>query len=358
MTYLRNCWYMAAWSDAIGPAQVVGRTLLDEPVALFRGEDGQIGAVEDRCPHRFAPLSAGRVGGDGVLVCGYHGLGFDRSGACAANPHGPIVRGARVRSWPVVERYGIAWIWMGETERCDPALIPDFSWLDAAPASAQSHGEILSGGGGYDLYVDNIMDLSHTDYLHADTLGQGGVVFNKPQVRSTEDWIEVAWHSKDARPPAFYPRMITDLPERVDMTLKVRWFPASAMRLDSEIRYEGMPGDDCHRAIAAHIFTPESADRTHYFYAMARNYAEGDAALNDMIAKARTHIFQTEDKPMIERVHAVMKGRDFWEMKPLLLRIDEGGVQVRRRMQKLLQAEAEARSMPGFAAARGKPLSA
>src|SRR3546814_17753934 len=90
---------------------------------------------------------------------------------------------------------------MGDAARFDPGLIPDFSWLDAAPASARSHGEILSGGGGYELYVDNIMDLSHTDHLHADTLGGGGVVFNKPKVTSTDEWIEVAWQSSSTRAP-------------------------------------------------------------------------------------------------------------------------------------------------------------
>src|SRR3546814_4688204 len=77
------------------------------------------------------------------------------------------------------------------------------------------------------LYVDNIMDLSHTDHLHADTLGGGGVVFNKPKVTSTDEWIEVAWQSRSTRPPAFYPRMIPNLPELVDLTLRVRWFAAS-----------------------------------------------------------------------------------------------------------------------------------
>ncbi|API59721.1 hypothetical protein BSL82_10655 [Tardibacter chloracetimidivorans] len=348
MPYLRNCWYMAAWSDGVGPGKVIGRTILDEPVALFRDTVGQIGAVEDRCPHRFAPLSAGKVNDRGILVCGYHGLGFDRTGACVANPHGAVLRAARVRSWPVVERYGIIWIWMGDAARCDPGLIPDFSWLDAAPASARSHGEILSGGGGYELYVDNIMDLSHTDHLHADTLGGGGVVFNKPKVTSTDEWIEVAWQSRSTRPPAFYPRMIPNLPELVDLTLRVRWFAASAMRLDAEVRHEGKEGDDCHRGTAAHIFTPESEDSTHYFYAMTRNYAADDEAVNQMIAETRARIFQTEDKPMIERVHAAMKGRDFWDMKPLLLRIDEGGVQVRRRLLKLI--EDEARREPALAA--------
>lgn len=339
MAYLRDCWYMAGWSDGLGPGEVVGRVLLDEPVALFRGPDGRVGAVADRCPHRFAPLSAGKVGADGLLVCGYHGLGFDRSGACAANPHGAVLRGAKVASWPVEERHGIIWIWMGDVERCDADLIPDFAWLEAAPATARSHGEILSGGGGYELYVDNIMDLSHTDYLHADTLGGGGVVFNKPRVTTADQWIEIAWHSNNTQPPAFYPRMIPTLPDLVDLTLRVRWFPASAMRLDSEIRHAGMEGD-CHRAIAAHIFTPERKDSTHYFYAMTRNYAEDDEGLNRMIAEARSRIFRTEDKPMIERVHAAMQGQDFWELKPLLLRIDEGGVQVRRRLQKLIDDEA------------------
>ncbi|KKC27175.1 aromatic ring-hydroxylating dioxygenase subunit alpha [Sphingomonas sp. SRS2] len=346
MSYLRNCWYMASWSDGVGLGEVIGRTILDEAVALFRDPSGGIGAVEDRCPHRFAPLSAGKVNAEGIVVCGYHGLGFDRTGACVANPHGTVLRGAKVRSWPVVERHGIIWIWMGEAERCDPASIPDFAWLDSAPASARSHGEILSGGGGYDLYVDNIMDLSHTDYLHAETLGKGGVVFNKPNVTTTDEWVEVSWESRNARPPAFYPRMIPNLPELVDLTLRVRWIPAAAMRLDAEIRHDGKQGDDCHRASAAHIFTPETKDSTHYYFALVRNFAEEDAALNQMIADTRKRIFQTEDKPMIEKVHAAMRGRGFWELKPLLLRIDEGGVQVRRVMKKLVENEG-----------RGEPLS-
>lgn len=339
MTYLRNCWYMAGWSDAISSGEVIARTLLDEPVALFRDRDGNVGAVQDRCPHRFAPLSAGKVSDDGVLVCGYHGLGFDRSGTCVSNPHGAVLRGAKITSWPVAERHGMIWIWMGDAQACDPDLIPDFTWLAAAPASARSHGEILSGGGSYELYVDNIMDLSHTDYLHADTLGGGGVVFNKPKVTKTEKWIEVTWKSNNAPPPPVYRKRNPDLPELVDLTLRVRWYPAAVMRLDGEVRYDGMAEGACHQAAAGYIFTPESKNRTHYFFAIARNFVEHDDALNQMIAETRMRIFQTEDKPMIEKVHAAMQGSDFWEMRPLLLRIDEGGLQVRRRLQELIENE-------------------
>src|SRR3546814_2488380 len=131
-----------------------------------------------------------------------------------------------------------------------------------------------------------------------------------PKVTSTDEWIEVAWQSRSTRPPAFYPRMIPNLPELVDLTLRVRWFAASAMRLDAEVRHEGKEGDDCHRGTAAHIFTPESEDSTHYFYAMTRNYAADDEDVNQLIAETRAHIFQIEEKPMIERERkSVVEGK-------------------------------------------------
>ena len=103
MTYLRNCWYMAAWGDEVGE-KPLARTFLDKPVVLYRDADGRAHALFDRCPHRFAPLSVGKVE-DATLVCGYHGLGFGGDGACTRNPHGPIPRALRVKSYPVVEAH-------------------------------------------------------------------------------------------------------------------------------------------------------------------------------------------------------------------------------------------------------------
>jgi len=76
--YLRNAWYMAGWSDEVGTA-LLRRRLLGEPILLFRKEDGTAAALTDRCPHRFAPLSAGTRDGDTVR-CAYHGLAFDAAG--------------------------------------------------------------------------------------------------------------------------------------------------------------------------------------------------------------------------------------------------------------------------------------
>jgi nitrite reductase/ring-hydroxylating ferredoxin subunit len=103
--YLRNAWYVAAWSDDIGDDALVARTIMDEPIVLYRKAAGGVAAIEDRCAHRFAPLSMGKIVGGDRIQCPYHGLEFDGSGACVKNPHGTksIPPRARVKSYPIIE---------------------------------------------------------------------------------------------------------------------------------------------------------------------------------------------------------------------------------------------------------------
>ena len=97
----------------------------------IRTEDGTPVALEDRCPHRRLPLSMGKLVGDDVLQCHYHGLRFDRTGACVRVPGQDMIpKTARVKSYPVVERYKWLWIWMGDPALADPAKIVDYHWLD------------------------------------------------------------------------------------------------------------------------------------------------------------------------------------------------------------------------------------
>src|SRR5262245_13234987 len=85
---LRNAWYGAAWGDDLAEGQLIGRTILQEPVVLYRKSDGHVAALEDRCPHRFAPLHMGKVVGGDRVQCPYHGLEFNSAGAYVLNPHG------------------------------------------------------------------------------------------------------------------------------------------------------------------------------------------------------------------------------------------------------------------------------
>ena len=83
--YVRNAWYVAAWSHEIETGKPFPVSILDEPIVIYRGESGRMAALENRCVHRLAPLSLGRCEGD-RLRCMYHGLLYDPDGAVAAIP--------------------------------------------------------------------------------------------------------------------------------------------------------------------------------------------------------------------------------------------------------------------------------
>ena len=118
--FLRNHWYVAASGSEIG-RKPFRRIIMNEPVVFYRTEDGTPVALEDRCPHRRLPLSMGKLVGDDVLQCHYHGLRFDRTGACVRVPGQDMIpQTARVKTYPVVERYKWLWIWMGDPALADP----------------------------------------------------------------------------------------------------------------------------------------------------------------------------------------------------------------------------------------------
>ena len=116
---LRNAWYIAAWADEVGRGQLLARRICNEPIVLFREGTGRAGALADRCCHRAAPLSMGSVVEEGIQ-CGYHGLVIDASGCCVRIPgQKQIPSDARVRSYPVVEKDQLVWVWMGDPAKAD-----------------------------------------------------------------------------------------------------------------------------------------------------------------------------------------------------------------------------------------------
>ena len=113
--FVRNAWYVAAWAREVSGLHAV--TMLGEEIVIFRKSDGSYAALEDACPHRKLPLSMGKVVGDDI-ECGYHGLKFDCTGACIRVPATPnAAANARVRAYPVEDRYGLTWVWTGDAAR-------------------------------------------------------------------------------------------------------------------------------------------------------------------------------------------------------------------------------------------------
>ena len=143
------------------------RLILGEPVVLYRTGDGAPVALEDRCAHRHLPLSMGKLVGD-TLQCLYHGLRFARDGHCVYIPgQEQIPQGAKVRCYPVIERYHWIWIWMGDPALADPAAITDFHWLDDPNWGAK--GDYLHVNANWQLVVDNLLDLTHLAFVHDTT---------------------------------------------------------------------------------------------------------------------------------------------------------------------------------------------
>src|SRR3954468_4507885 len=192
-TYMRNAWYVAAWSETVGDGGVLGLTILKEPVMLYRQSNGEVAALADRCAHRFAPLSMGHVIGGNRIQCPYHGLEYDKTGACVLNPHGNknIPSRARVNSYPVFEKHKAIWVWMGD-QPADPSKIPDFSVKDNAPELHTTKLDKIMVKANYELVIDNLLDLSHTSYLHAGILGNADTVESDIGVDQDGDDIVVA----------------------------------------------------------------------------------------------------------------------------------------------------------------------
>jgi len=334
----KNAWYMAGWSDELAPG-LFARRLFGERIVVWRKADGSLAALEDRCPHRFAPLSMGTRQGD-TLVCGYHGLAFDGQGACVHNPFSErIPAAAKVRNWHAEERDGIVWIWGGNPAEADPATIPDFACVADAPSRKVLRGVTLIAAP-YEFCTDNLMDLSHIEFVHKGTFAGDGVIFaGKHEVIDEGDTLHSNWWMPNVPAPmpvreAFGAGTLTD------HWLDMRWTAPASMRLDIGATLPGRPrAEGVAVGGQAHIVTPETATTSHYFTANARTHdiasPEVDAYLTALFATA----FEEEDKPMIEAAYANLEGRDFWAARPVSIGVDTGGTRARRKIEAMLKAE-------------------
>ncbi|MDR7157181.1 vanillate O-demethylase monooxygenase subunit [Sphingobium xenophagum] len=340
MKFVRNAWYIAALSEELEGDALLARILLDEPVMVYRTKNGEIAAMSDRCPHRFAPLHKGQRVND-TVTCPYHGLMFDNQGTCIRSPHGDgtIPPLAHVRSYPARERYRMIWVWMGDAEVADDALIPDFGFIDEGPEDGLFVGRLHTKGN-YLLMVDNILDLSHSDFLHP-LLGTGeAVASQRPAIKETNRGFRISWEWSASKPMQFFQIGMPDV-DLADGWIDIDWEPASAMKLHAGSTPSGAHRADGVSINAMHFMTPESEFKTHYFYAVRRDYMNADAEQNTLFATATRQAFATEDSPMIEAVQEYMGTSDLWSLKPAVLSSDIGGVRARRWIDKVIKAENE-----------------
>lgn len=340
MRYLKKAWYVAGFSEELVAGALLARTLLEQPVVFFRTAEGGVKALADRCPHRFAPLSMGRLMPEGDLECPYHGLRFNGAGACTRNPHGDgsIPKAAQVRAYQVVERHGLLWWWAGEADEADDTRIPDYSFAQRAHPDATVKGYMPTDCD-YQLLVDNILDLTHADYLHGGSLGSGAITRVMPKVTDLGDSsVAIAWHSVgDLAPPAFDMHLKRQ-GQPTDQWTEVTWTAPATMRLHVGATLLGEPREAGFDSENLHLVTPESAGRCHYWFWTTRNVAISPQA-NEVVTGVVKKAFSQEDKPMLEAQQRRMGPAEFWSLKPVLLAGDAGAVRARRKLAALIDAE-------------------
>ncbi len=339
--YIRDCWYVAGRSEDFG-RDLTPVMLLEEAVVIYRDTKGCAVALEDACPHRKLPLSKGTVEGDNV-VCGYHGLTFDCTGACVLAPTqlDTPPRRAAVRSYPAEDRWGFLWLWMGDASRADPARIIDIPNFED-PSWGKTPLGAMAMKAHYLYIIDNLLDPSHVAWVHLTSFAGAGTDTRPLDLEETEDGVIVSRWVLDEAPPPYYKDMLPfgptcDRKQHYECRL-----PATALNM-SVYTPVGEGGADkplspnAFLNISYNFITPIDADTTMYFWFQHRNMHADDLALSERMFDGAKMAF-LEDKDVLEHVHIGMAKRkgDY-----LNLGLDAGAMRFRNRVEKAIAAESE-----------------
>jgi vanillate monooxygenase len=336
--WMRNCWQVIAFATEIREAPLA-RTVLDEKIVLFRIESGEAVALADRCPHRFAPLSIGRVVGD-TIQCGYHGLCFDRDGVCVRVPgQDSVPARARVQKYPLVERHTFAWVWMGDPALADPARIPDFHWMDD-PAWAAVPG-YHHFGANYLLVNDNLLDLSHESFVHEETIGNESVAESPATVSLQGEVLRVHRDMLNIEAPPFYKRT-TGFTGRINRWHTNYFTPPGFHVIENGSMSADAP--DKNHALerkVLNLITPETRRSSHYFWGIVRQFRMDDPALDDIIRDGIIRTFD-QDKAVLEAQQRALGPDPDSAVFPVSIRVDAGPMQGRKLVQSCIAREADA----------------
>lgn len=352
--FLRNAWYVAAWDHELSAETPLGRMVLGEPLVLYRRRDGRAVALEDRCCHRHYPLHKGTLAND-CIQCHYHGFTYDDSGRCVRIPgQDTIPQNARVRHYPLVERHRWIWVWMGDPALADETRITDFHWLEDAQWRAR--GARYHVKGGYELVIENLLDLTHLSFVHQSTIGnQATAEAAQVTVTRSESEVTVARWMVDTPAPPTYVKA-GGFSGNVDRWQFINFTPPCFVRLDVGAQDTGRGAQGVKTtAFAAegqlagaiemrnlNAITPETDKSCHYFWAQAHNFLLDQPQVTDMLFEQIDLAFRQDWE--------VFENQQRWiDIDPQAPRVDVGGdsgqLQAIRLLRRKIAAERAATSI-------------
>ncbi len=283
-----NHWYAALESKELRPGQSQEVLFMGRPIAVFRGEDGAVRAVENRCAHRHLKLTEGQVVGC-KLVCAYHGWAYDGEGR-AHIPHdlfGHKAPDLRIGTVPVKERYGLIFIFPGDPERAtlrDIPAIPELEGNEPWPHAIVR----FDCPGHHSMLIENVSDFTH-GFLHRKFQPFEGMELLRCE--EVGDRVELEYRSKIAA-GRFQDVFINRSESACDHMLACYDYPYHWSNTDDRIKH--------------FLFVlPEAPDRNRHFFIF---YVRTDTIRLPLIG------------PRLPRrlVHLMMQATRYTTLKPLL----------------------------------------
>lgn len=356
--FIRNAWYNAGWDYLFTQSQrnglrqaagaLVARQIAGERVVLYRLPSGRMVALEDRCIHRQAALSLGQKEGEDIR-CLYHGLRFGPDGRCNEIPGQTIIPpGARVRTYPVVERDNWVWVWMGDPARADETKIPQaVGPSDPGWNVKTSHMEVRTD---YRLEIANLADLTHLAWVHRDTLGAHDPITRqkythiKPRFTMREDGMHTYYVVRGVPINTFLQHLFPadarfDFEFDITHTLPCTWVLHFRAYL-ADGQEEGAPtGALVADTWTCQAVTPRTADHVDYYYSWGASRQCEFAGLSELLRDNLDDAF-AEDRAVLEAQHVR------WNERPDHPKIDivhdAGPNRMLFLLDKLLRAERDA----------------
>lgn len=338
-----NAWYAAAWDVEVARS-LLPKTVCGRPMVFYRTTAGRPVALANACWHRLVPLSMGRLRGDDEVQCGYHGICFDADGRATYMPAQDTINpSATVHSYPVVERHRFIWVWPGDPALADPSLVPDMHWNHDADWAGD--GKTIHANCDYRLIVDNLMDLTHEEFVHSSSIGQEELSESELEVTHDERTVTVTKWMLNIDAPPFWRKNLQDkfpgYEGKVDRWQIIRFEVPSTVCISVGVAKAGTgaPEGDLSQGVNGYVLntmTPETDKTCFYLWAFARNWRLDQQAITTRLREGVSSVF-FEDEQMLEaqqRGIDANPGYDFYN-----LNIDAGGMWSRRLIQRMIDAE-------------------
>lgn len=336
--FLFNEWYVAGFADEIQHA-LLPRTLLGKRIVLFRTESGTAVALADRCAHRAFPLSRGTLEGD-TLVCGYHGFRYDKEGNWIDVPSASkCPKGVGVAQYRLVERGPLVWIWMGDAASADESRLPEQAWLgESGWACSRGYFDLQSN---YVSMHENLLDLTHLSFLHANTIGTPDYAKAPFKVEIRDGYFAL---DRAVVPTTLPP--VWAIPTGLDgcataARIVKSEFKSPAFHQVNVSFYDSAleaPQRKESRIKTAHLLTPQTHSSSHYFIVHGRDFGQDDDEITHFMHDNLFAAFN-EDVEGLAALEQVWEDTGDEDMVEISVAADGPSVAMRRYLKARADAE-------------------